>query len=98
MAYFFIPHKKANKNSYFCTPLNRNTMSKDSIINNLFRVASNMFTQFNTEEPLISEETKVILNSTEGRKEIYTKIISNPKKGDVTVTVNGQKTKFFVEA
>ncbi|MET3112975.1 hypothetical protein AAKU52_000694 [Pedobacter sp. CG_S7] len=53
-------------------------MSKDSIINNLFRVASNMFTQFNTEEPLISEKTKVILKTTEGRKELYKKIISNP--------------------
>jgi len=73
-------------------------MSKDSIINNLFRVASNMFTQFNTEEPLISEKTKVILKTTEGRKELYKKIISNPKQGDVTVTVNGQETKFFVEA
>ena len=57
-----------------------------------------MFTQFNTEEPLISEKTKVILKTTEGRKELYKKIISNPKQGDVTVTVNGQETKFFVEA
>ena len=78
--------------------LKRDKMSKDSIIDNLFRVASNMFTQFNTEEPLISEKTKVILKTTEGREELYKKIIHSPKQGDVTVTVNGQETKFFVEA
>ena len=73
-------------------------MSKDTIVENLFRVASNMFTQFNTEEPLISAKTKVILNSIEGRKELYEKIISKPKHGDVTVMVDGHETKFFVEA
>lgn len=73
-------------------------MSKDSIINSLFRVASDMFTQFNTEEPLISDKTKEILNNSKGREELYDKIISNPKQGDVTVTVDNQKIKFFVEA
>ncbi len=73
-------------------------MSKESIINNLFRVASNMFTQFSTEEPLISEEAKVILNNAEGRKELYDKIISKPKHGDVTVTVNGQNYDFLRES
>lgn len=87
------------KKHYFCTPLQkRRQMSKDSIINNLFRVASNMFTQFSNDEPLISKETKVILNNTEGRNELYDKIIKDPKHGDVTVTVNGEKTTFFVEA
>lgn len=73
-------------------------MSKDNIINNLFRVASDMFTQFRTEEPLVSEETKVILSDTKGREELYKKIISNPKHGDVTVTIDGKDITFFVEA
>lgn len=57
-----------------------------------------MFTQFSTEEPLISEETQVILNDSEGRKELYNKIISNPKHGDVKVTIDGKEITFFVEA
>lgn len=73
-------------------------MSKDSIISNLVRVATNMFTQFSTEEPLISDEAKVILNDDEGRKELYKKIIDNPKSGEVIVTVNGRDIKLFVEA
>lgn len=77
---------------------NVNTMSKDSIITNLFRAASNMFTQFSTEEPLISEETKDILNNKEGRDELYKKIIQHPQQGEVTVTVGGKDIKFFVEA
>lgn len=98
MIYFLLHKKSVNKNSYFCTQKNSNNMSKDSIINNLFRVASNMFTQFSTEEPLISEETQVILNDSEGRKELYNKIISNPKHGDVKVTIDGKEITFFVEA
>lgn len=73
-------------------------MSKDSIISNLVRVATNMFTQFSTEEALISDEAKVILNDDEGRKELYKKIIDNPKSGEVIVTVNGRDIKLFVEA
>jgi len=57
-----------------------------------------MFTQFSTEEPLVSDETKVILSDLKGREELYKKIISNPKHGDVTVTVNGKDITFFVEA
>jgi hypothetical protein len=57
-----------------------------------------MFTQFSTEEPLISDEAKVILNDDEGRKELYKKIIDNPKSGEVIVTVNGRDIKLFVEA
>lgn len=73
-------------------------MSKDSIITNLVRVASNMFTQFSTEEPLISEEAQVILNDVNGREELYQKIIKNPQSGEVTVTVDGKNMIFFVEA
>lgn len=73
-------------------------MSKDNIINNLFRVASNMFTQFSTEEPLVSDETKEILNDKEARSELYKKIIDNPKSGEVTVSVEGKEVKFLVEA
>lgn len=72
-------------------------MSKDSIINNLFRVASNMFTQFSTEEPLISEDTKLVLKNSEARKELH-KILDNPKTGKVNVTVDGKAISFFVEA
>lgn len=73
-------------------------MSKDNIINNLFRVASNMFTQFSTDEPLVSEETKEILNDKEARKELYNKIMNQPKSGEVTVNVEGKEIKFLVEA
>lgn len=73
-------------------------MSKDNILNNLLKVASNMFTQFSTEEPLISEEAKTILSDTEGRKELYDKIIDHPKQGEVTIMVKGEELKFFVEA
>ncbi|QEK50677.1 hypothetical protein FYC62_02610 [Pedobacter aquae] len=73
-------------------------MSKDNIINNLFRVASNMFTQFNTEEPLVSDETKEILNNEKAKHELYKKIIDNPKSGEVTVNVEGKEVKFLVEA
>ena len=73
-------------------------MSKDSILNNLFRAASNMLTQFSTEEPLISEETKAILNDSEGKVELYDKIMSKRKHGEVTLNLKGQDIKFFVEA
>lgn len=73
-------------------------MSKDNIINNLFRVASEMFTQFSTEDPLVSDETKAILNDKQARSELYKKIIDNPKSGEVTVSVEGKEIKFLVEA
>jgi hypothetical protein len=73
-------------------------MSKDSILNNLFRAAANMLTQFSTEEPLISEETKAILNDSEGKVELYDKIMSKRKHGEVTLNLKGQDIKFFVEA
>ena len=75
-----------------------NKMSKETIISNLLRVASNMFTQFSTEEPLISEEAQVMLSNSKGREELYNKIIDNPQPGEVSVTINGKTTRFFVEA
>lgn len=86
------------KNLLLPTFLKINNMSKDNIINNLFRVASNMFTQFNTEEPLVSDETKKILNDKKARNELYKKIINNPKSGEVSVNIEGKEIKFLVEA
>lgn len=73
-------------------------MSKDTFINNLLRVASSVFTQFKSDEPLISEETTEILSHKEGRDQIYNKIISKKESGEITLTVNGKETKFFVES
>lgn len=74
-------------------------MSKDSIIANFIRVATNMFTQFNTDEPLISKETQEILNDPKGRKEISEKIVQHPRQGgEVKVHFEGKEITYFVEA
>jgi hypothetical protein len=73
-------------------------MGKENIFKNLYRVASDMFTQFSTEEPLISDEAKEILKDSNGREELYNKILKHPKPGEVTVTVHSKDVKFFVEA
>ncbi|WP_421944903.1 hypothetical protein [Pedobacter sp.] len=73
-------------------------MNKNTAIDNLYRVALNMFSQFRTDEPLISDEAKEILSVVENRNEISKKIINNRKNGEIVLKVDGEDIKFFVEA
>ncbi|WP_231492200.1 hypothetical protein [Pedobacter sp. Leaf170] len=73
-------------------------MSKDTFIDNLYRAATNMFSQFNTEEPLISEEASIMLSNAQTKEEIFEKILKKPTKGEVTLKHNGEDVVFFVEA
>jgi hypothetical protein len=73
-------------------------MNKAIILANLYRAATNMFTQFSTEEPLINEDVKAILNSSKGRQELCNKIIDKPQRGVVVLTFEGKTFNFFVEA
>jgi hypothetical protein len=73
-------------------------MSKENIINNLYRVITNMFTQFNTDDPLVSAETQRILANKQAREEVFEKILKNPKQGKVKVHADGKDVTFFVEA
>ncbi|MFC4213501.1 hypothetical protein ACFOWA_20070 [Pedobacter lithocola] len=73
-------------------------MSKDSFIDNLYRAASNMINQFNTDEPLISEEATDMLNNAQTKEQIVDKILNNPMTGKVTLNHKGEDITFFVEA
>jgi len=73
-------------------------MSKDTFISNLYRAASNMISQFSTDEPLISQEAKSMLDDAEARKEIFDKILTKPTAGEVKLAFKGEDVTFFVEA
>ncbi|MEJ5993451.1 hypothetical protein WG904_03395 [Pedobacter sp. Du54] len=72
-------------------------MSNNIILQNLIRVASDMLSQFSTDEPLISDETKEILNNEESRVQLI-EALKHPKNGPVTITLNGKEHIYFVES
>lgn len=58
-----------------------------------------MFSQFDTNESMISNETQELLNDSENRKQIYDELLKEPKSGKSTIKFkDGKEITFFVEA
>ena len=83
----------------FVPLFNLTDMSFNALILNFFKSVVGTFTQFESDDSLISDETKAILSDSTARKQLSKELHNSKSEGNskIEIEYNGKKVEFLVE-